>query len=119
MRSFIPLMLTALLFTTFGTSAQNSLQSISTPSVAIQTDDTATYPYWAEMMLDPDVNFYAVQSAFKKYWTGRTITKGCGWKVYKRWEYSVRNRLNPDGTLMPAEKVFKELQTNIHYTKRK
>ena len=33
-------------------------------------------------------------SAFEKYWENRPITRGCGWKVFKRWEYIMKNREN-------------------------
>ncbi|MCD4746445.1 MAG: hypothetical protein K8R58_09110, partial [Bacteroidales bacterium] len=49
--------------------------------------DTSDYPYWIGMMQDPTVNFYDVQKAFNTYWKDRPITKGCGWKPFKRWEY--------------------------------
>ncbi|MCX6287388.1 MAG: PKD domain-containing protein [Bacteroidetes bacterium] len=63
--------------------------------------DTANYPYWVEMMQDPNANFFKIQSAFNTYWKDRKITKGCGWKVFKRWEYMMQSRINPDGS-MPA-----------------
>ncbi|MDO9512607.1 MAG: PKD domain-containing protein [Bacteroidales bacterium] len=66
--------------------------------------DTATYPYWIEMMQDQSVNFYQVQSAFETYWKDRTITRGCGYKPFKRWEYNMKNgRINPDGSRKPAD----------------
>lgn len=65
--------------------------------------DTADYPYWIEMMQDEKINFYDVVRAFEKYWKDRPITKGCGYKPFKRWEYSMRNgRIFPDGTRKPA-----------------
>ena len=47
----------------------------------------AEYPYWIEMMQDKSVNFYETQKAFNEYWEGREITKGSGWKPFKRWEW--------------------------------
>ena len=65
--------------------------------------DTADYPYWIEMMQDERVNFFDVVRAFETYWKDRPITKGCGWKPFKRWEYMMRNgRIFPDGTRKPA-----------------
>ncbi len=60
--------------------------------------DTAHYPYWIEMMQDPSVNFFKVQKAFETYWEGRSITRGCGWKPFKRWEYMTSQRIYADGT---------------------
>ena len=59
--------------------------------------DTANYPYWVQMMQDPTVNFFKVQRAFNIYWKDRKITKGCGWKVFKRWEYMMQSRVLPNG----------------------
>jgi hypothetical protein len=73
------------------------------PAQSPSQPDTADYPYWIEMMQDEKVNFYDVVRAFEKYWEGRPITKGCGYKPFKRWEYSMRNgRIFPDGTRKPA-----------------
>lgn len=72
--------------------------------------DTASYPYWIEMMKDPNSNYYETVKAFNIYWTGRTITKGCGWKPFKRWEYYWRTRLNPDGTRLKPGVMVQEVE---------
>jgi PKD repeat protein/photosystem II stability/assembly factor-like uncharacterized protein len=77
-----------------------------------QTNDTATYPYWVEMMQNPEVNFFDVQRAFNTYWEGREITKGSGFKPYKRWEYMMAQRVAPDGTRPPADR---DMQAFIDY----
>ncbi|MEI6059271.1 MAG: T9SS type A sorting domain-containing protein [Bacteroidota bacterium] len=63
--------------------------------------DTSQYPYWITMMQDPNANFFQIQSAFNKYWENRPITRGCGWKPFKRWESMMQPRVSPDGR-MPA-----------------
>lgn len=68
--------------------------------------DTANYPYWVQMMQDPSVNFFKVQRAFNLYWEHRKITKGCGWKPFKRWEYMMKSRILPDGTRPPADATY-------------
>ncbi|MEI6884442.1 MAG: PKD domain-containing protein [Bacteroidota bacterium] len=68
--------------------------------------DTANYPYWVEMMQDPNANFYKTQRAFNIYWKDRKITKGCGWKVFKRWEYMMQSRINPDGSIPSPDVTF-------------
>jgi len=75
-----------------------------------QTSDKnySEYPYWIEMMQDPTANFYETVEAFNKYWDGREITKGCGYKPFKRWEYHWRSRLNADGTRKMNSEVFEE-----------
>lgn len=81
--------------------------------------DTANYPYWQEMMQDPNANFHATVSAFNKYWEGRTDYKGNGYKVFKRWEYINRDIVKADGTLPTAGEIQKELEkySKSHDTK--
>ncbi len=92
-------MLLICLFTTGSLLAQTNI--VSSP-------DTASYPYWIRMMQDPDANYFATVSAFEKYWENRPITRGCGWKVFKRWEYIMRNRVKPDGTKPAPDAVYRE-----------
>ena len=69
--------------------------------------DTATYPYWIEMMQDESVPLPVVQKAFYTYWKNRKITKGSGYKPFKRWEWRMQNlRTNPDGTRKAADHVW-------------
>jgi PKD repeat protein len=73
------------------------------------TDKQLTeHPYWIEMMQDESVNFYTVQHAFEVYWKDRKITKSCGWKPFKRWEYMMSSRVNPDGSRPSADLVWQE-----------
>jgi len=74
-------------------------------------NDTASYPYWIEMMQDPSVNFFKVQQAFNTYWKDRPVTKGCGWKPFKRWEYMMMNRINADGSRPAADETFNAYMT--------
>ncbi|MCB9245635.1 MAG: PKD domain-containing protein [Flavobacteriales bacterium] len=62
-------------------------------------NDTAHYPYWIDMMADPEVNFFQTQRAFELYWQNRPIEKGSGYKPFKRWEYSIQEIVEPDGTI--------------------
>ena len=62
-------------------------------------NDTANFPYWISMMQNPDANFFQTQRAFNIYWKDRKITRGCGWKVFKRWEYMMQSRVNADGSI--------------------
>jgi photosystem II stability/assembly factor-like uncharacterized protein/PKD repeat protein len=70
--------------------------------------DTTNFPYWIQMMQEPDANFYSTVSAFEKYWNSRPITKGCGWKVFKRWEYINSSRVLPNGKLPAPGAVAEE-----------
>ncbi|MBK8557242.1 MAG: T9SS type A sorting domain-containing protein [Lewinellaceae bacterium] len=69
--------------------------------------DTADFPYWWNMMQDPNVPFKATQSAFYTYWANRDINvKGNGYKVFKRWEYINEYRVMPNGKLRPPTYVW-------------
>jgi PKD repeat protein/photosystem II stability/assembly factor-like uncharacterized protein len=92
-----------LIFALFSVSVLNG-QTQTQPRPAV--NDTASYPYWITMMQDPSVNFFKVQRAFNIYWQGRPITKGCGWKPFKRWEYMMMSRMNPDGSRPAADETF-------------
>ena len=54
---------------------------------------------WVEKMQDPTVNFYETKAAFDAYWEGKTIEKGKGYTVFKRWENFVEPRVFPSGDL--------------------
>lgn len=73
--------------------------------------DTSQYPYWISMMQDPDANFFQIQSAFNKYWANRPITKGCGWKPFKRWESMMQSRVSVDGRMPAPDDVMKAYNT--------
>ncbi len=75
------------------------LLSVSSQPAQSQVNDTASYPYWIEMMQNPEVNFFQTVRAFETYWQGRDITKGSGYKPFKRWEYWTRQRISPSGFL--------------------
>ena len=69
-----------------------------TSSVNANQADTASFPYWIQMMQDQNANFFATQKAFYTYWQNREITKGSGYKPFKRWEYLMGQRVAPDGS---------------------
>ena len=89
----------SILFLSFFTfSIAQNLQS--------SVNDTTSFPYWIQMMQDPGANFFQTQRAFNLYWQDRKITKGCGWKVFKRWEYMMESRVSPDGTKPSPEATY-------------
>jgi len=90
MKKFFLLALGLIFISLYGES-QTSSQFMNVPT------DAADYPYWIDMMQDPEANFFVTQDAFNRYWENRPITRGCGWKVFKRWEYMMRSRVTPDG----------------------
>ncbi len=90
------LLLISVLFTVV-TIAQTNTKSLN---------DTASYPYWIEMMQNQNINFHQTQSAFNLYWQGRKRSKGDGWKVFKRWEAFWENRVDADGSFPPANQIY-------------
>ncbi len=46
---------------------------------------------------DSQPSFEEIQDAFERYWDGREIEKGKGWKQFKRWEWFMENRLDENG----------------------
>ncbi|MES2618885.1 MAG: PKD domain-containing protein [Bacteroidota bacterium] len=63
------------------------------------SNDTANTPYYLDMMQNRKVNFYQTVRAFNLYWQGRdSSVKGCGWKPFKRWEWEMRQIIQPDGS---------------------
>ncbi len=85
MRKIISLLSISLLFNFYTVSAQTV------------DNDTANYPYWIEMMQDENANFFETQKAFNTYWENREVTKGSGWKPFKRWENNMRTRVDENG----------------------
>lgn len=59
--------------------------------------DTSNFPFWIEMMQNPNANFFETQKAFEQYWEGREITRGSGYKPFKRWESFMKTRVDEFG----------------------
>jgi len=77
------------------------------PDADYSSHDTANYPYWIEMMQNPDVNVFETVEAFEKYWEHRPDRKGNGYKPFKRWEWLMKHKLNPDGSRLSADHDLK------------
>lgn len=73
--------------------------------------DYKSYPYWIEMMEDPNANFFETQRAFNEYWEGREITRGSGYKAFKRWEYWMGRKVSPDGTKPDPQLNIKAIES--------
>lgn len=73
--------------------------------------DYRNYPYWVDMMQDPNANFFETQKAFYTYWEGREMTKGNGFKAFKRWEYQMERRVSPDGTKPAPDRTLKAIES--------
>jgi PKD repeat protein/photosystem II stability/assembly factor-like uncharacterized protein len=79
--------------------------------------DTADYPYWVEMMQDPNANFFETQKAFYKYWEEREITRGSGYKPFKRWENMMRTRVDKYGNKPKVDDLLKAYNKAIEQKK--
>ena len=70
--------------------------------------DSSQYPYWIDMMQDVNSNFFGTQRAFELYWEKRERDKGDGWKVFKRWEYFMSQRVDANGNRPKPDQVLRE-----------
>ena len=104
------LLLGFLMLALSGMAQTQSVTSIHPPtSTKIEIpEDAADVPYWIDMMQDPEANFFTAREAFNAYWNDRPITRGCGWKVFKRWEYWMQSRIEADGSLPDPGKTYQE-----------
>lgn len=58
--------------------------------------------HWSGLINDPNTNFLDVQASFEKAWEGKDVTKkevtkGKGFKPFKRWEWFMEQRTFPTG----------------------
>jgi photosystem II stability/assembly factor-like uncharacterized protein len=83
-------------------------------SFEIKAQDTVrdykSYPYWIGMMQNPEANFYETQNAFNEYWENREVTRGNGFKAFKRWEYWMSKKVLPDGTKPSPQRNINAIQ---------
>ena len=76
------------------------LNTISISASAQEPSGAATTPAKA--------NFHQIQKNFNDYWKGQKVTRGSGYKPFKRWEWYWEPRVNPDGTFPSNNVVVKE-----------
>ncbi len=62
------------------------------------TNDPSKNPVWIDMMHDQNANFYETVDAFNTYWESRPERKGSGYNPFKRWEWYMKHKINPDGS---------------------
>ena len=80
--------------------------------------EVSDYPYYIQMMQDTAANYFDVQNAFNKYYAKHAPLKSDkdgddndedeSYNLYKRWEYNMLPKINPDGTRIPGGQVMKE-----------
>ena len=80
--------------------------------------DSSDYPHWYDMMQDPNANFFETQKSFYKYFEGKKMVRGSGYKQFKRWEYMMETRIFSDGSIPPVNYIWNNFQTfKSAYTK--
>lgn len=57
-------------------------------------------PLWIQYMQEPSPNYYKVRDAFYAYWGDSIPERSHGYKVFKRWEWRVTQKMKPDGTVV-------------------
>jgi hypothetical protein len=102
------------------------------------TNDTlSNYPYWIEMMDNPNVNYYKAVEAFDKYWehrerpteddgegkdiygkekskeekekeANRSIQYVYEYKQFLNWQQRNKNLVKPDGSIMSPEEIIEQ-----------
>lgn len=84
------------------------------PAFLLTAHTPAIAQKWAEMMQDPNANYYEVREEFENYWSTRDRDeKGKGYKVFRRWEHFVAPRVYPSGEISQlhlTQKNFREWQ---------
>lgn len=71
-------------------------------------------PDWIELMKDGNHTVQELSQLHEAYWADKEITKGCGWKPFKRWESLMVGRQHADGTPLKGEdymKVYGDVKT--------
>lgn len=70
-------------------------------------------PDWVQLMQDPNSDFADTRAAFDAYWANRKVTKGAGWKPFKRWEHYMETRLTPTGKQSGPLRTAEQFQTYL------
>lgn len=61
---------------------------------------------WAKMGTSENETFYDVQSKFKNFWKNKTPGKGQGYKIFKRWENQIADKIYPSGNMMLPSNTY-------------
>ena len=54
---------------------------------------------WAKMGSSKNETFYSVQEKFNQYWENKAPEKGQGYKIFKRWENQIADKIYPSGDM--------------------
>lgn len=77
------------------------------PFIGFAQNSKAT---WSDLYTNKDRNFYEIQKDFNAYWEGKKVTKGSGFKPFKRWEAFMEPRVYPSGNLSLPNQTFANMQ---------
>ena len=77
---------------------------------AIGQNEPTTNIDWTKMSSNSEATFYEVQNAFEAHWKNKTITKGCGYKPFKRWEAYMTPRVYPSGNMILPQTNYKNFK---------
>jgi uncharacterized protein YcfJ len=65
---------------------------------------------WQSKMVDPNTNIYEVKESFETFWANKQVTKGKGYKQYKRWEWFMEQRCFPTGVRFAPDAIYVAMQ---------
>ncbi len=82
-------------------------------TLAFLLPDKTEAQEWVRKMQNPDLNFYEVQKSFNEYWDGKEVTRGNGWKQFKRWEHFMAPRVNDSGYISRPAITWQEYKASI------
>lgn len=74
---------------------------------------------WVEMIKDGDVDYHTLVQMHDEYWADKEITKGCGWKPFKRWEATMRERVGEDGSLPKGRDIFSKYEDALSFSNQR
>ncbi|MFT6334525.1 MAG: photosystem II stability/assembly factor-like uncharacterized protein [Saprospiraceae bacterium] len=79
---------------------------IATLFVFLNESDAQSWTNYNEV--ETAQEFRQVQEDFERYWAGRVVGKGSGYKPFKRWEYKWQERIEAEGEIPAAGKHLQE-----------
>lgn len=65
---------------------------------------------WRKKGDNKSATFYEVQNDFNQHWNDRTVKKGQGYKVFKRWENYMAPRVYPSGNMILPSTNYENYQ---------
>ncbi|MDE0979173.1 MAG: hypothetical protein OSA78_04200, partial [Flavobacteriales bacterium] len=82
-------------------SFESSSQVLTQEQISEASDSKSVYLD----LKSQGANFYETQAAFNAYWENREVTKGQGYKPFRRWESFMEERVYPSGDMFPSNAI--------------